>query len=100
LRIVREFFLGFIKIHILYHASLSPICGVEMIEELKRHGYKVSPGLIYPTLHSLERSGYLKRESRVVEGKLRKYYVATEGGLQMLEEAKRKVKELVEEVMR
>ena len=73
MRIIREFFLGFIKIHVLYHASLNPICGVEMMKELKRHGYRVSPGLIYPTLHSLERGGYLKKEGRVVQGKLRKY---------------------------
>jgi len=99
LRIVREFFLGFVKIHILYHASLSPICGVEMIEELKRHGYQVSPGVVYPTLHSLERSGYLKKQKRIVEGKVRKYYVITQKGLQIFEEAKQKIKELVEEVI-
>lgn len=52
---IREFFLGFIKIHILYHASKDRICGVEIIRELERHGYAVSPGTIYPTLHSLSR---------------------------------------------
>ena len=40
----REFFLGFIKIHILYHASKEPIFGVEIAEELARHGYSISPG--------------------------------------------------------
>jgi len=69
------------------------------MKELKRHGYQVSPGLIYPTLHSLERGGYLKREERVVQGKLRKYYVATEKGIKMLDEARQKIRELVEEVM-
>ena len=98
--ILRQFFLGFIKIHMLYHAKVSPICGVEIMEELKRHGYQVSPGLIYPTLHSLEKYGYLKRENRVTGGKVRKYYAPTQRGLEMLEEAKRKIKELVEEVMR
>jgi len=99
LGIIREFFLGFIKIHILYHASLGPICGVEMIDELKRHGYQVSPGLLYPTLHSLERSGYLKKQKRIVKGKVRKYYMITQKGLQIFEEAKQKIKELVEEVI-
>jgi len=99
LRIIREFFLGFIKIHVLYHASLNPVCGVEMMKELKRHGYRVSPGLIYPTLHSLERGGYLKKEDRIVQGKLRKYYVATEKGIRMLDKARQRIKELVEEVM-
>ncbi|MBI5750151.1 MAG: PadR family transcriptional regulator, partial [Nitrospinae bacterium] len=37
----RDFFLGFIKIHILHHAIEEDICGVEIIDELKRHGYKI-----------------------------------------------------------
>ena len=53
----REFFLGFIKIHILYHASKETIFGVEIAEELARHGYSVSPGTLYPTLHRLEKAG-------------------------------------------
>lgn len=46
----REFFLGFVKIHILYHASIGPISGVEIAEELERHGYRLGPGTLYPTL--------------------------------------------------
>ena len=99
MKIVREFFLGFIKIHILYHASLGPIYGMELIEELQRHGYQVSPGLIYPTLHSLEKNEYLQKEKRVVAGKVRIYYNITPEGVNILEEAKQKIKELVEEVM-
>jgi Transcriptional regulator PadR-like family len=30
-----------------------------MIEELGRHGYKVSAGTLYPILHGLEEKGYL-----------------------------------------
>lgn len=58
---IRKFFLGSIRIHVLYHASKSPVCGVDMINELGRHGYSTSPRLIYPLLHSLE-EGYLKSE--------------------------------------
>jgi DNA-binding PadR family transcriptional regulator len=99
LLITREFFLGFIKIHVLHHAKINPISGVELMGELRRHGYQVSPGLVYPTLHSLEKEGYLKRENRIVEGKIRKRYALTQKGSEMLEEAKRKIKELVEEVL-
>jgi len=70
------------------------------MKELKRHGYEVSPGLIYPTLNSLEREGYLEREDKVVQGKVRKYYALTQKGLEMLEEARQKIRELVEEVMK
>jgi PadR family transcriptional regulator, regulatory protein PadR len=95
----REFFLGFIKIHILYHASKQPIFGVEIANELARHGYSLSPGTLYPTLHRLEKEGYLKSYPKVVGGKARKYYEATAEGRRLLEESKRKIGELVTEVI-
>ena len=95
----RDFFLGFVKIHILYHASKEPIYGVEMLEELGRHGYRLSPGTIYPTLHRLTREGYLSAQRKVVDGKVRKYYTITEQGLEALDEARSKITELVEEVI-
>ncbi len=95
----REFFLGFIKIHILYHASKEPIFGAEMMRELARHGYSISPGTLYPTLHRLEKEGYLKNSSKVVEGKVRKYYQVTVEGKQVLEQSKKRIRELVTEVI-
>jgi len=95
----REFFLGFIKIHILYHASREPIYGVEILDELGRHGYRLSPGTVYPTLHRLAREGYLSVQRRVVDGKVRKYYAITEQGQAALAEARRKIAELVDEVL-
>ena len=95
----REFFLGFIKIHILYHAAKEPIFGVAIAEELARHGYNVSPGTLYPVLHRLEKEGYLESSSRLVNGKVRKYYQATPAGKRALEKSKKKIKELVTEVI-
>ena len=95
----REFFLGFVKCHILYHASKEPVFGAEMAEELKRHGYDFGPGSLYPTLHRLESEGYLKQQPKVVGGKVRKYYTITEQGLEALNEARRKIRELVDEVL-
>lgn len=95
----REFFLGFIKIHILYHASRDPIYGVEILEELGRHGYRLSPGTLYPALHRLTKEGYLESSSKVVGGKVRRYYTLTERGLVALDEARRKIAELVKEVL-
>jgi DNA-binding PadR family transcriptional regulator len=96
---LKDFFLGFIKIHILYHASLNPIYGVEILTELRRHGYQLSPGTLYPALHRMAKEGYLSAESRVVDGKVRKYYWITQEGLKVLEEAREKISELVEEVL-
>ena len=96
---IRQFFLGFIRIHILYHASIEPVCGVDMTKELERHGYSVSPGLMYPTLRSLEEQGYLVSEKKTVQGRMRKYYKITAKGELMLEESKEKINELIKEVM-
>ncbi len=96
---LRDFFLGFIKIHVLHHATQEPVYGVAMIAELARHGYELSPGTLYPLLHSLEEQGYLVHENRVVEGRVRKYYMITEEGRAALLKAKPKIAELVHEVL-
>lgn len=98
-RLIREFFLGFIKIHILYHAAQEPVCGVDLAEELAHHGYHVSPGTLYPTLHALAREGYLQRESLTVRGRQRKYYSATSTGRAVLQRARRQASELLEEIL-
>jgi PadR family transcriptional regulator, regulatory protein PadR len=98
-RMLRDFLLGFVKVRILHHASREPVYGVWFIEELARHNYHLSPGTLYPLLHNLEAAGYLRREDRVVEGKVRKYYEITPLGEEALAEARSKIQELVEEVM-
>ncbi len=95
----REFFLGFVKIHVLHHVAHEPMYGVEFIEELARHGYELSPGTLYPLLHSLEAAAYVERDERVVDGKVRKYYRITPLGEEALTEARRKIRELVGEVL-
>jgi PadR family transcriptional regulator, regulatory protein PadR len=97
---LRELSLGFIRLHLLHHASEGPIYGLEMIEELGRHGYRVSPGTLYPILHRLTADGYLEQEARVVDGRRRKYYRATPAGAAALGEAMARVREFVDEVGR
>ncbi len=96
---LRDFFLGFVKIHILHHAAHEPVYGLAIMEELRHHGYELGPGTLYPLLHSLEAAGYLTHEDRVVGGKMRKYYRITPTGQQALAEAKVMIRELVEEVL-
>jgi DNA-binding PadR family transcriptional regulator len=97
--VVRQFFLGFIKLHILHHAGEEPVYGLALIAELRRHGYQLSPGTLYPVLHQLEKAGYLRRISRVVDGKVRKYYALTRRGRQALTDARAQIAELVGEVL-
>jgi PadR family transcriptional regulator PadR len=96
---LRDFFIGFVKMHILHHAALDPVYGLAMMDELRRHGYDISPGTLYPLLHQMEAAGYLVREERVVNGKVRKYYTATDRGHAVLMEARQKIIELAGEVL-
>ena len=91
--------MGFIKIHILNHASKEPVYGLWLIEELGHHGYKLSPGTLYPILHKLEEERLLKSYSENIGGKIRKYYKTTSQGMKTLSKVKEKINELVEEVM-
>ncbi len=97
--ITRHFFSGFIRLHILYHAVKDPIYGAEISEELVRHGYRISQGTLYPTLHQLEALGYLRSNTQLVQGRLRKYYRATTAGRRVLNEARDKLQELVAEIL-
>ena len=56
----RDLYSGMIRLHILHHAAEELIFGAGMAEELARHGYKISPGTMYPILHGLEKRGYLR----------------------------------------
>ncbi|MET3375439.1 DNA-binding PadR family transcriptional regulator [Variovorax boronicumulans] len=94
---VRDIFLAFVRVHILYHAVHERIFGAGMAEELARHGYDLSPGTLYPLLHRLELDGLLVSEPEVVAGKVRKYYVATDKGREVLAQIRPKLSELVGE---
>ncbi len=86
------------QLHILYHAKAEAFYGTWMIEELKSHGYDISPGTMYPVLHKMEASGLLLKEERLVEGKVRKYYALTAFGTEVLNETKNKAIELFHEM--
>jgi DNA-binding PadR family transcriptional regulator len=97
-RIIKDLFTGFMRIHILHHASKGEVYGAWMMEELRRHGYSVSPGTIYPVLNSLEKKGYLSSRRETVDGRVRKYYRTTKKGRKALDEAKEKIGEVNMEV--
>jgi PadR family transcriptional regulator len=94
-----DLFSGFIKLHVLHHASEHPVYGLWLIEELGEHGYRVSPGTLYPLLHSLEQSDMLKSYNEVNEGKIRRYYKITAEGRRQLKKAKLQLMELMSEIL-
>jgi PadR family transcriptional regulator PadR len=89
---------GLIRLHILHHACHEPIFGLGMIEELACHGYRLSPGTLYPIMHGLEHKGLLRSEQKEVGGKIRRIYTATPSGRKALRAARHKVRELFGEL--
>ncbi len=96
--IIKNFFLGFIRLHILYHAASEPVFGLWMIKELARHGYDLSPGTLYPILHRMERDGFLISKKTLINGKWRKYYRITAEGSKVLTTSYEKIRELIDEL--
>ncbi|WP_337192064.1 PadR family transcriptional regulator [Streptomyces sp. HUCO-GS316] len=96
---VREFQRGAVRLHILHHAAEGEIHGAWMTEELAHHGYQISPGTLYPTLHRLEADGLLVSEQSVVDGRARRVYRATEAGKKALAEDRKALAELAREVL-
>jgi len=94
----KDLYSGLIRLHILYHAAEGPIFGLGIIEELGRHGYKLSPGTLYPILHGMEKKGYLRSETKEALGHFRRVYKITSKGRNALEGAKEKVRELFGEL--
>ena len=96
---IREIDLAFIKLHILYHAANEEVYGLGLIEELGRHGYKLSPGTLYPTLAKMQQTGLLTSTTKTVNHKQRRYYRITPSGLKQLDRVKVKIKELYMEIV-
>lgn len=96
----REILLSFWKVHILHHAGEEPVVGQWVMRELRRHGYEVSPGTLYPLLARMEQRGWLR--SRVDPGagpRARKGYTLTAKGRSVLAFLRHRVEELYREVV-
>jgi PadR family transcriptional regulator, regulatory protein PadR len=96
---VRDVLLAFARVHVLYHASEERIFGTGMMTELRRHGYALGPGTIYPLLHRREADGLLICRAKVVNGKARNYYAITRSEQTELDAIAPKLAELAGEVL-
>jgi DNA-binding PadR family transcriptional regulator len=94
-----DLYSGLIRLHVLHHAVHEPpVFGLGMIEELAHHGYRISPGSLYPLLHGLEKKGYLRSSEHKNGRSVRRVYHATPKGRRALAALKSKVRELFEEL--
>lgn len=96
----KDLLTGFIRLHILHHAAEHEIYGQWMIEELARHGYKLSPGTLYPLLHGMEQKGYLRSRKEHPGRTARRLYRATALGKKGLVLAKSQILEFTGEAMK
>lgn len=95
----REILLSFWKIHILIHAGEEPVVGQWMLQELRRHGYDVSPGTLYPILHRMEKLGWLRCDVDPAGGpRAKRPYRLTKKGIKVLDAVCRQLGELETEV--
>jgi PadR family transcriptional regulator PadR len=95
----RDLYSGLIRLHVLHHAVEGPVFGLGMIEELARHGYRISSGSLYPLLQGLEKKGYLRSKEQRNGRSLRRVYRATPKGKKALAASKSKVRELFHELI-
>jgi len=98
--IANEILLAFWKVHILHHAEKEPVYGLWMMEELRRHGYRISPGTLYPLLRRMEKYGWLKAEGKQdAPRRQRRCYRLTKQGGEVLARLRKQVAELHREVV-
>lgn len=96
---MREFVRGAVRLHVLHHAAEGGVHGAWMAAELAEHGYSISPGTLYPTLHRMEEEGLLRSGNEVVNGRTRRVYTISPAGRRALRDAKRLLAELADEVL-
>jgi PadR family transcriptional regulator PadR len=95
--VVREFLLAFWKIHILHHAEKQGVYGQWMLEELQDHGYRLSPGTLYPMLSRMAQRGWL-RSAEPKRSKAARVYRLTRRGRDVLNRLRESLDELYREV--
>jgi DNA-binding PadR family transcriptional regulator len=96
---VKEFVRGAVRLHVLHHAAQGEIHGAWMSTELAEHGYAISPGTLYPTLHRMEEERLLRSREVIVDGRRRRVYRTTAAGDRALEAMRRALAELADEVL-
>jgi PadR family transcriptional regulator PadR len=95
--VVREFLLAFWKVHILHHAEEHGVYGQWMLEELHHHGYRLSPGTLYPILTRMAERGWL-RAAEPARATAARVYRLTPRGREVLNQVRHSLDELYREV--
>jgi len=98
-QIYRSFLQGMVELFVLQRAEKEPVYGVSLHKALHDLGYAISPGSLYPLLHSLEKKRLLRCHIHEVGGRIRKYYELTKEGRSCLAAVRQDLAGLVEEII-
>jgi PadR family transcriptional regulator PadR len=98
-QIRQSFWQGMVKIIVLHQASVAAVYGSKLSKYFSKLGYEISPGSLYPLLHSLERARFLRGRVKVYQGRVRKYYETTAIGQSCLNELRQQVSGIVREII-
>lgn len=77
------FMSGVPELVILRLLSRREMYGYELVRSIRlvsRESIDLAEGVVYPSLHSLERRGLLRSRKKLVEGRSRRYYRTTAAG--------------------
>ncbi len=85
---------GLLKICILSCASEGELYGLGLMQRMRRCGFAVSPGTLYPNLETLLQEGDLVRKAKVINGKRRIVYRLSPKGRKELRETRAKLETL------
>lgn len=95
----RSLIKGTITLFILQRAQYESVYGGELTKALRTFGYTMSPGTLYPLLHTLEQEKLLKSRTTTVRGRVRRYYDITPFGRDCHREARRMLAALAREIL-
>ena len=98
-QISQSFWQGLVKLIVLHQANLGPVYGGRLSKYFRSLGYEISPGSLYPLLHSLEKANFLQCRIRIFRGRARKYYELTPEGQTCLEALRQELGAIVREVI-
>jgi PadR family transcriptional regulator len=98
-QIHQAFWQGMVKLIVLHQASLGPVYGGRLSKYFHALGYAISPGSLYPLLHSMEKASLMRCHVKIFRGRARKYYELTPKGQDCLEASRQEAAEIVREVI-
>jgi len=94
-QMMHSFWQGILKFFVLHQAAQSPVYGGRLKKQLQDWDYDISPGSLYPMLHTLEKAMLLKSRVKIFKGRARKYYDITDEGRALLAEVQEKLADVL-----